>query len=88
LPYKLGSMGNKMRRLSLVALIVSVILAASGQVLLKLGASGRTQILNFINFFVLLGLTCYLVSVFLWIQILSRAPYISSTRSQHLRLCW
>jgi drug/metabolite transporter (DMT)-like permease len=57
-----------------LTLCSSAALAALGQVLLKLGATGRIGIIDFINPFLLLGLSSYAAGVLLWIYALSRAP--------------
>jgi drug/metabolite transporter (DMT)-like permease len=55
-------------------LALSSLLAGLGQVLLKLGAQGRTEAWDFINLEVAFGLAAYLAGLLLWLYGLSRAP--------------
>lgn len=55
-------------------LAASSVLAAVGQILLKLGASGNQRLLGFLNLKVGMGLTCYVVSAGLWIWALADLP--------------
>lgn len=57
-----------------VCLLGGVFLAAFGQVLFKVGATGRSTLLDFINPAILGGLICYGFSTALWIFSLSKAP--------------
>jgi multidrug transporter EmrE-like cation transporter len=50
------------------------LLAAAGQLLLKMGASGRTGVFEFANLPIAFGLACYAAGVILWIYALSVAP--------------
>ena len=62
-------------RLSLLALLLGgVLLAALGQILFKLGATGRSQFVDFVNLPLLGGLLCYALGTTLWIVALSKAP--------------
>ncbi len=58
----------------LAVLAASALCAASGQILLKLGASGREQALDFVNAPVLAGLALYAVGMALWLVALSKLP--------------
>ena len=51
---------------------LSAVLAALGQILLKLGASEKTNLLAFINWNSFLGCLCYVVGLLLWIYSLSK----------------
>jgi drug/metabolite transporter (DMT)-like permease len=55
-------------------LVASAALAALGQVLIKVGATGRTAVADFVNLWVLLGLVSYAGGVLIWVYALSRAP--------------
>lgn len=57
-----------------VVLVLACIFAAAGQVLLKIGASGRIQWQDFINWPVFFGLSCYGLSTLLWLYSLSKLP--------------
>lgn len=48
--------------------------AASGTLLLKMGATGRSELAAFINLWVLAGLAVYALGVGLWILAMSREP--------------
>ena len=53
-------------------LLLGTICAAAGQVLFKIGASGREAFSSFINVWLLSGLLAYAVGTLLWIYALSR----------------
>ncbi len=55
-------------------LLVATLLAASGQVLFKLGVDGRTNWQQMVNPVVLGGLVCYGLGTVLWILALSKLP--------------
>lgn len=57
-----------------LVLVLACIVAAAGQVLLKLGASGRSHWMEFVNWPVFFGLSCYGVSTLLWLYSLSKLP--------------
>lgn len=62
-------------RASLIGwLLGGVLLAALGQVLFKLGATGRSALSEFVNLEIASGLLCYGLGTALWIVALSRAP--------------
>ena len=50
------------------------LLAACGQLLLKVGATGRVSLEAFLNGWTAAGLGCYALSTILWIYALSKAP--------------
>jgi drug/metabolite transporter (DMT)-like permease len=60
--------------LALVLVLFSSVLAAAGQVFLKLGASGATSLLEFVNVRVVSGLALYAASTLLWVAALARLP--------------
>lgn len=60
-----------MKLLSFLLLSVSAIAASAGQILFKLGASGRLQLIDFFNLQVFAGLCLYGISTVLWIYVLS-----------------
>jgi drug/metabolite transporter (DMT)-like permease len=55
-------------------LLLACLTAAGGQLLLKLGAEGRTQFMEFINPYALAGLSGYAISCALWLYCLSKLP--------------
>lgn len=55
-------------------LLVSAIAAASGQLLFRIGAQGRTGLLQFVNCPLAFGIGLYGLSALLWIYALSRLP--------------
>jgi drug/metabolite transporter (DMT)-like permease len=55
-------------------LLASAICAAAGQMLFRVGAAGRTALLEFVNPALLGGLTLYAASTLLWVFALSRLP--------------
>ena len=57
----------------LAALIAGALCAAFGQVALKIGADGRTRLPEFVNAWIVAGLSAYAVGTALWIYCLSRA---------------
>ena len=62
-------------RISLLAtLLGGVLLASLGQVLFKLGATGRVELIDFVNPAIAAGLLCYGLGTALWIVALSNAP--------------
>jgi undecaprenyl phosphate-alpha-L-ara4N flippase subunit ArnE len=54
-------------------LLAGTVLAALGQVLFKVGATGRNALLEFVNVWIIAGLVSYALSTMLWIYSLSRA---------------
>lgn len=59
------------------AVFASAFLAAAGQVLLKIGANGKSNLADFVNLSLLSGLSCYIFGILLWIYSLSRMPLSS-----------
>ena len=60
-----------MTRMTIFLLTISSVSAAVGQLLLKKGADGRSEILDFINAPLMLGLAFYACGVVIWIYVLS-----------------
>jgi drug/metabolite transporter (DMT)-like permease len=60
--------------LTLVALLGGAFLAAAGTLMLKAGAHGRTEALQFLNWSIVLGLMLYALGSMLWIYSVSREP--------------
>ena len=58
-------------RMSLV-LLAGTLFAAAGQVLFKIGASGREAVSSFFNSWLLSGLLAYALGTLLWIYALSK----------------
>lgn len=65
-----------MNKLTLAVLLSSSVLAACGQIFFKIGASGASSLLSFINLRVIVGLACYGLSTLMWIWSLSKAPLV------------
>jgi drug/metabolite transporter (DMT)-like permease len=62
-------------RVSLISwLLGSVLLAALGQILFKIGATGQNTLREFVNLEILGGLLSYGIGTALWIISLSKAP--------------
>jgi drug/metabolite transporter (DMT)-like permease len=57
-----------------VFVVVSAVLAATGQLFFKLGATGAAAITDFLNLRVTIGLVLYALSTMLWIGALSKLP--------------
>lgn len=66
-----------MQAASVFLLITSVIFAASGQLLLKIGATGRHTLLEFINPLILTGVAMYVVGTVIWIFVLSSEKLVN-----------
>lgn len=60
--------------LTLMALLGGALLAATGTLMLKAGASGRTEVLQFVNLQIVVGLALYGLGSVLWIYCMSREP--------------
>ena len=60
-----------------VMLLTGCVCAALGQLLFKVGASGRVSLGSFMNGWVFLGLALYAVGTVLWIASLSQAKLTS-----------
>jgi undecaprenyl phosphate-alpha-L-ara4N flippase subunit ArnE len=54
-------------------LIAGTVLAALGQVLFKIGATGRSALVDFVNIWIVAGLVSYALGTMLWIYSLSKA---------------
>jgi undecaprenyl phosphate-alpha-L-ara4N flippase subunit ArnE len=54
-------------------LLTGTLFAALGQMLFKVGATGRESLATFINIWILSGLVCYGLGTLLWIYSLSKA---------------
>ncbi|MEO0996832.1 MAG: hypothetical protein AAFX58_04870 [Pseudomonadota bacterium] len=60
-----------MSRFSIIVLTLAALSAGAGQVLFKLGARGRTEIFEFLNTQIALGLVFYGLGTLAWIYVLS-----------------
>lgn len=60
--------------LTLMALLGGSLLAATGTLMLKTGANGRTELLQFVNWQIALGLGLYGIGSALWIYSMSKQP--------------
>ena len=57
-----------------MCLLVATFLAAGGQILFKMGVSGRTALMDYVNLPLAAGLASYGVGTILWLFALSRLP--------------
>jgi drug/metabolite transporter (DMT)-like permease len=57
----------------LVLVLTGSLCAAGGQILFKLGATGRETLVSFVNGWIVLGLGLYAAGTVLWIYALSKA---------------
>jgi len=57
-----------------VFLVAGTLLAALGQVMFKVGATGRDTLAGFVNAWILSGLAAYALGTMFWIYSLSKAP--------------
>jgi drug/metabolite transporter (DMT)-like permease len=61
-----------MQPLTLIALVSGTVFAAAGQLFLKMGASGREHLADFINAWIISGIAAYGLGTLLWIYSLAR----------------
>lgn len=61
----------------LIALLAGCLCAAAGQLLLKIGATGRSGLWEFVNAPLAAGLVLYVASAVLWIFALSREQLVT-----------
>jgi undecaprenyl phosphate-alpha-L-ara4N flippase subunit ArnE len=71
---RVGNPAKAMQRSAFISLLGSVLFGACGQVLLKLGATGKMRFVDFLNIQILGGLGSYTLGAMLWIYALSVAP--------------
>jgi drug/metabolite transporter (DMT)-like permease len=57
-----------------IYLVIGCILAAVGQVFFKLGVSGTSGLIGFVNLKVAIGLVSYGLGTLLWLMALARLP--------------
>lgn len=69
-------------------LLASSLCAAGGQILLKIGATNRTSLLDFVNVPVIMGLGAYAIGVLLWLVALSRLPLYVVYPFTFLTMIW
>jgi drug/metabolite transporter (DMT)-like permease len=72
-----GEKGVKMLKESVIVLTFASFSAAAGQLLFKVGATGKQHLLEFLNVPIVLGLICYALSTVLWIYGLSIEKLVS-----------
>jgi drug/metabolite transporter (DMT)-like permease len=65
---------NALPILTFLLLIGGSVCAASGTLLLKAGANGRTALIEFVNLWVIAGLALYMVGSGLWILAMAKEP--------------
>ena len=58
----------------MLLLLAGTLFAAVGQLLFKIGASGREALSSFVNAWLLAGLIAYALGTLLWIYALSKVP--------------
>ena len=68
------SVKSEMSTFLVFALLAGVLLAAVGQVLFKIGATGHSALADFVNPAIIGGLFCYGLGTAFWILALSKAP--------------
>jgi multidrug transporter EmrE-like cation transporter len=66
-----------LNRLSIILLTVAAFAASAGQLLFKVGAQGRQQLLDFINPPVAAGLVLYGLGTAIWIYVLSSEKLVN-----------
>ncbi len=66
-----------MTHASVILLLISTAAAATGQILLKLGADGRQHLAEFFNGLILAGLIAYGVGTVIWIYVLSSEKLVN-----------
>jgi len=64
---------------SLILLLGSTLLAAVGQILLKIGANGKESLFDFFNIWLLSGLALYILGAASWIFVLSKVDVSTVT---------
>jgi len=57
--------------LSIILLTFSSLFAAAGQIMLKVGANGKVEIIDFINWSIFIGLVFYVFGTVIWVYVLS-----------------
>jgi drug/metabolite transporter (DMT)-like permease len=57
-----------------VFLVSGALLAAAGQLLLKIGVTGAAHVADYLNARVAAGLGCYLLGTVFWLMALARLP--------------
>jgi drug/metabolite transporter (DMT)-like permease len=57
-------------------LLVASVLAAAGQLLFKIGASGRASLIAFFNPYIFTGLVLYGLGTIIWIYVLAREQLV------------
>lgn len=57
-------------------LLISTFSAAAGQLMLRLGAKNSSQLLDFFNYQIILGLVLYAISTLTWIYSLSKVELV------------
>ena len=66
-----------MDRITIIILTLAAVFAAIGQLLFRVGANGRQEIMDFINFPIFLGLIFYAVGTIIWIYALATEKLVN-----------
>ena len=66
-----------MDRFTILLLVSAACSAAAGQLLFKVGAHGREQLLEFFNLFIFAGLVMYALGTAIWIYVLSQEKLVN-----------
>jgi drug/metabolite transporter (DMT)-like permease len=66
-----------MQKLSIFLLIISTFFAATGQLLLKIGADRKLALIDYVNASLVTGLMFYAAGVVIWIYVLSREQLVN-----------
>jgi drug/metabolite transporter (DMT)-like permease len=76
-PYPESSEGELMSFTVVTILVVSSLLAAGGQLMFKMGVTGRSSLAELVNPMIFLGFGAYAAGTMLWLYGLSKAPLYS-----------
>jgi undecaprenyl phosphate-alpha-L-ara4N flippase subunit ArnE len=66
-----------MDRITIIILTLAAVFAAIGQLLFRVGANGRQEIMDFINFPIFLGLIFYAAGTIIWIYALANEKLVN-----------
>lgn len=72
---------------ALTFLLVSILCAASGQILMRLGVQGRDSVSAMLNPFLFMGFGMYALSSVLWILVISRVSLTLVYPATALTIC-
>lgn len=66
-----------MDRITIIMLTLAAVFAATGQLLFRVGANGRQEFIEFINFSIFLGLVFYAAGTIIWIYALASEKLVN-----------